>query len=337
MQGDNAMTTALAAKTHLDHALRAYQEWRLHDAEYSHNTWRGEMPGLLAFIDLCHDLEVSFVEDLTPEVASKWKASIDGLADTTRHTRLSQLRTFLGFCTNKGWLDADPTVLLRIPRADAPLRDRLTAAELVQLVEDADFPQHRIILALAANLALRQSEIKTLRIRDVNLDAGSIRVVVHKTGGIDEMPITYELDVELRRWLKHYQRAALITPATLLVPSQHVARTGRITYRTDRSIAEPEDVVKRGLAKLGWQVVKGEGIHTVRRSMARIYFDAAEDEEGYHESLLGTMRLLHHDRPETTLKYIGVDRQTQARDKFLRGRPFLTRLAGVPTTLRAVQ
>jgi hypothetical protein len=28
------------------------------------------------------------------------------------------------------------------------------------------------------------------------------------------------------------------------------------------------------------------------------------------------MRLLHHDRAETTLHYIGVDRQTQARDRF---------------------
>jgi hypothetical protein len=95
-------------------------------------------------------------------------------------------------------------------------------------------------------------------------------------------------------------------------------------------------VVKRALAKLGWEDVKGEGIHTVRRSVARIFFDAAEAEESFHEALLGTMRLLHHDRAETTLRYIGVDRQTLARDRFLRGRPFLTRLAHVPPTLRAV-
>jgi hypothetical protein len=73
--------------------------------------------------------------------------------------------------------------------------------------------------------------------------------------------------------------------------------------------------------------------------VARLFFDAVLDEEGeqkFDEALLGTMRLLHHDRAETTLRYIGVDRQTRARDRFLQGRPFLTRLAGAPR-LRAVR
>lgn len=332
------MTSVLTAETHLDVALREYQVWRTGDAEYSHATWRGEMPGLLYFVDFCHDQGISTVQQLTPEVASEWKASLTHLAETTRGTRLSQVRTFMGYCIKRGWLTADPTVLLRVPRPAPAPRERLDAQELLELVEGADYPQHRLILALAANLALRQSEIKTLRIRDVDLDAGTIRVTVHKTRDStvpDDMPITAELEAELRRWLHHYQRHAVLTPATLLVPAQHiVGRTGRITYRTDRSIGEPEDVVKRGLAKIGWESAKGEGLHTVRRSVARLFFDAVIEEAGegrFDEALLGTMRLLHHDRPETTLRYIGVDRQTQARDKFLRGRPFLSRLAGLPT------
>jgi hypothetical protein len=122
------------------------------------------------------------------------------------------------------------------------------------------------------------------------------------------------------------------------VPSQHVGAQG-VTYRPDRSIGEPEDVVKRALAKIGWDDVKGEGIHTVRRSVARLFFDAVladEGDEKFDEALLGCMRLLHHDRAETTLRYIGIDRQTLARDRFLKGRPFLTRIAGTPI-LRAVQ
>lgn len=328
------MTTALPAETPLDTALRAFAAWRVREAEYSIDTYRGEAPGLLAFVDFCHDNDVHTVEALTPELASKWKESIGYLGESTRATRLSQLRTFMGYCIKRGWIEADPTVLLRVPRPAPEPRERLNAFELLQLVDSADFPQHRIILALAANLALRQKEIKTLLVKDVNLDAGTIRVHLHKTREkitYDDMPVTTELHAELSSWLDHYQAACPLTPSTLLVPSQHVApATGKVTYRTDRSIGDPEDVVKRGLGKLGWDVVKGEGIHTVRRSVARIYFDAAEAEESYHEALLGTMRLLHHDKPETTLRYIGVDRQTLARDRFLRGRPFLSRLAETP-------
>lgn len=333
------MTAVLPAQIQLDPALRAYREWRTGDADFSINTWAGEMPGLLYFVDFCHDLDVATVNEITPEIASKWKASLDHLSDNTRATRLGQLRSFMGYCVKRGWLASDPTVLLRAARPAPEPRLRLSARELLDLIDAADYPQHRILLALAANLALRQSEIKRLRIRDVDLDAATILVHVDKTTKTppDPMPLTAELRDELSRWLAHYTRECFVTPQTLLVPSMHFTPlTGKVTYRTDRSVAEPEDVVKRALTKAGWPTVRGEGIHTLRRSVARIYFDAAEAEESYHEALLGTMRLLHHDRPETTLRYIGVDRQTLARDRFLRNRPFLTRLAAAPT-LRAVQ
>lgn len=328
------MTTALADGTDLDHALREFERWRLTDAEYSHATWAGEKPGLLQFIDCQRDLGIHAVEAVTPESAAQWKETQARLGESTRATRLSQLRVFFGYCVKRGWIDADPTVLLRAPRPTAAPRERLTASELLELIDAADFPMHRLVLALAANLGIRQAEIKTLRIRDVNLDAGTILVTVHKTRTKtvpDLMPITQELAAELNRWLAHYQREAVLTQDTLLVPSQHYTPIScRVTYRIDRSVAEPEEIVKRGLAKLGWDVVKGEGIHTVRRSMARIFFDAAEAEVSYYDALLGTMRLLHHDRPDTTLRYIGVDRQTQARDNFLRGKAFLSRFADAP-------
>jgi hypothetical protein len=37
------------------------------------------------------------------------------------------------------------------------------------------------------------------------------------------------------------------------------------------------------------------------------------------------MRLLHHSNPEITLRYIGYDRQTEARDRFFKRQRFLTR------------
>ena len=331
------MTTALSPAPSMHDAVREYGRWRVGAGGYSLNTWAGEVPGLMAFADYCADVGVERFYQLSDGLLDDWWADTKGrLAEATAPVRLHQLRSFLHWAMTKKWLAEDPTVLIRAPKPAPEPRQRLTARELLDLIEVADYPQHRIILALAANLAVRQSEIVSLLIRDVDLDAMSIRVHVHKTKKTppDDMPLTAELADELRRWLAHYRAACPgLTSGMHLVPSQYVSPQGTVVYRPDRSIGDPEDVVKRALTRLGWDDVKGQGIHTVRASMARIFFDAVLEEEGdgkFDEALLGCMRLLHHDRPETTLRYIGVDRQTLARDKFLRGRPFLTRVAGAP-------
>jgi integrase len=315
-------------------AVRAYGQWRTGVGGYSPATWAGEQPGLAAFADYCAGMRLTRFWHLSDRVLNDyWTELQKQVTEATAVTRLHQLRSFLAYAQRKGWIDKDPTADIRAPRPRPQLRERLDARELLTMVETADFPQHRIVLALCANLALRQSELKRLLVRDVNLDAGTIRVTVHKTRDTPphDMPITAELDVELRRWLAHYQSSAKVTASSLLVPSQHVSPL-KITYRTDRSVGEPEDIVKRALAAIGWTDVKGEGIHTVRRSVARLYFDSVlEGGDGkFDEALLGCMRLLHHQRAETTLTYIGVDRQSLALDNVLRGKPFLTRMAGTP-------
>jgi integrase len=331
------MTNALTSTCSLEHASRSYRSWRTDEAGFSPKTVAGETPGLLAFVDLMHTRGVFYVDTLTDVDLSAWWASLAGHADSTKVTRLAQLRAFLDYCRVKGWLTHDPTVLLRAAHVAPALRERLNAFELLSLIESADFPQHRIVLALAANLALRGGEIRALKVRDVDLTSMTVRVHIEKTKDSDDlMPVNDDLARELDRWLRHYSAScSSMRQASCLVPAQHVEPTkGRVTYNPDRSVAQPYDIVKAALTRIGWQDVKGEGIHTVRRSVARIFFDAALEEAGdsqFDEVLLGTMRLLHHARPETTLRYIGVDRQTQARDKFLRGRPFLTRLARVDT------
>ncbi len=319
-------------------ALIRYERWRIQEAKFSPKTWAGEKPGLLGFIDTIHNAGIGSMHNVEPDLVSAWWTSLD-YQESTMATRLSQLRSFLGYCVNRGWIESDPSVLLRANKPVAEVREHLAPAELLALIEATVYPRDRILVALAVNLALRGGEIARLRIKDLNLEAGTLIVRPDKThSDPDPMPITADLDAELRRWLHHYQHRAAVAPDSYLVPAQHVEpNTGRITYRTTRPTAQPYEVVKKGLTKLGWETVKGEGVHTCRRSVARIYFDMVEADESFDSALLATMTLLHHERPETTLRYIGRDRLVMARDAKLRGRPFLTRLAGNVTPLRAVR
>lgn len=324
----------------LDDALKEYEHWRLRLAGYSHATWAGEKSTLLAFIDAMHRLDVTYVAELTADHAEAWFTQVrEGYAESTVATRLSQVRSFLRFCTDKGWLAIDPTALLRARPPIRMQRERLDVAELLSLVDTAACPRDRALLAIASNLALRAGEIQRLQVSDVNLDAGYIQVRIDKTRESDNMPITVELDDELRRWLAVY---SLSTPGfgrdSYLIPSRYVnPGTGTTWYRPDKQIGQPYDVVKDALTQIGWDVVKGEGVHTLRRSVARLYFDMIEGEESYDSALLATMTLLHHTKPETTIGYIGRDRATLARDRMLKGKPFLSRLAGNVRPLRSVK
>jgi integrase len=296
------------------------------------NTWSGESPGLYAFVTWCGERGIAYPAQITPAIVELfWGETKGRLAESTRVTRIAQLRSFFRWLRAHRVIKDDPTLTIRVRKPMPVQRERLDAGELLQLIDAAEFAQHRIVIALAANLALRGSEITDLRIRDVDLDARTLTVRVWKTRQLDQMPINDDLWVELSAWLAHYRvNCPGLEPASRLVPSQHYNQ-GHITYRPDRGIAEPYSIVQRTLARMGWPI-KQEGVHTVRRSVARIAFDAMEAETSFDDALLGTMRLLHHDRAETTLRYIGVDRQTQARDRFFANRPFLTRLAtGVPS------
>jgi integrase len=316
-------------------ALREYEHWRLHRANFSIKTWAGEKPGLLAFIDTMHTRGRTYVGSLTEEDVNAWWDSLS-LAPSTQKTRLAQLRSFVKFCIARGWLERNPTVLLRAKVPAKGDRDRLEADELLTLVDLAETPRDRVLLALAANLGLRGGEISRLRLRDLNLRAETIRVHVDKTNEVDDMPLSAELAVELRHWLEEYGRNTCYNPASFLVPSVYFDNYNqRWIYRHDKAFAEPYRVVQGALTKMGWDT-KGEGVHTVRRSVATLFFDMIEADETFDSALVATMALLHHARPEQTLEYVGRKRATMARDRVLKGHSFLSRLAG-DCTLRLVK
>lgn len=324
----------------LETALHNYEHWRTTTARFSSTTWAGEKPGLVAFVAAMQDRGAWTTGNLDAFDLQEWWDCLQGAyQDSTLVTRLAQLRSFLRFCVECRWMRKDPSLLLRAPIPIPKLRDRLDAAQLLDLLEAATFPQHRALLALCTNLGLRSSEIRLLRVGDVNLRAGELKVAVPKTRQAEAMPITTELYAELDRWLRHYEEVcSALTPRSYLVPSMYVSNVeGRITYRPDRMMgkAYPADVVHRALTTIGWEDTRGEGVHTVRRSLARLFFDDVEGSESFDSALLATMSLLHHTRPETTLRYIGRDRATLARDRMLKHKSFLTRVAGRPA-LRVV-
>jgi integrase len=286
------------------------------------------------------------VRHLAPHHVDRWFYDDKrGLAATlkepsTINNYRKRLVAFFRYCAQRAWLRTDPMVNIGVRKVWRRERLQLSASQMVSILDLAPNPRDRVYLAINVNTGLRASEIVALRVRDVDLAAGDLRVVIYKTTEEDTMPITIDLDRELRRWLTLYEAdlgerlvgemylVPARTPPTYqylddgrggLVQSQRPSR-----WQPYKPLTNPANVVKSALRKMGLPD-KGEGSHTLRRSIARIYFDMLAD-RGYDSALRATSSLLHHKDAATTESYLGLTRERKHRDHTLRGQPFLSAL-----------
>jgi integrase len=234
-------------------------------------------------------------------------------------------------------VESDPMFGRRQPKAVKRERNRLHVSRFTELLEAAEArdPRDRALCALLLYTLGRDSEVTDLRIRDLDLSAGWLKVRIHKTGQEDTLPVSAELDKEMRRWLTHYSKVAgPLEPWNLLVPARSVfpvhGDDGRIlrhdsAYRPSKQIGGAGRIVNPILGAIGFPVVDengkpcGEGSHTIRRSGARALFDDLVV-NGYDHSLRIVQSLLHHASVTMTERYIGITADRRSRDDIIRGK-----------------
>lgn len=271
------------------------------------------------------------------------------LSESSHNLLRRRLVGFFRYCEMFGWV-RNPTLLMaNVLPMKLPRRERMRPAPrvLLSLLEAAENPLDRVWLAACMNTALRQSELRTLTIGDVDLDGGWLKVRVYKTKQEDRLPITAEFDKELRAWFEEY--ADLIgrplTEEDFLFPHRVAHLFGSyqpvkgvkrppatFTYHPDKPIKNTEFVVQRALKRIGMDT-RYEGTHTIRRGVARALFDELSKEAGY-ESAIGTVSaLLHHSLRSTTEIYLGLSTEKERRDKMMRGRPFLSAMVEPETNV----
>jgi integrase len=249
-----------------------------------------------------------------------------------------RLNSFVTYCHKAGWLKGDVMMNVRPQREMRRERLQLTVRELDALLDLARNPRDRAYLAININTALRASEIVGLLVGDADLEKGRLAVTVYKTHEQDNMPITSDLDSELRRWLTIYadDLGEPLHPRMRLIPARVGPRynpgrdkQGGRTHRAGPwkpydAIKNPANIVQYALQGLGHDT-RGEGSHTLRRSLARIYFESIAG-RGYDGALRATSALLHHKDTATTERYLGISVERELRDTTLLGQPFLSSL-----------
>lgn len=295
---------------------------------YRDNTIKNDRQTLARLLKYAGDIELT---DLTA-------THIDGLLGSLLEQRFAVgtvnntqagISAFARWCRSRGiapqnW---DPIAGRRYVPMQQVTRTYVPLHDFPKVLDCAQNPRDRALIALGLFTMARQSELVNLRVRDLDLTAGTLHIVVIKSYKVDTMPLPAELDVEMRRWMKAYQAAfgGVMDPDWYLVPAME--QEGFSTWRLapDRKVSRSEDIVRRVLERAGY-TDKRLGVHALRRSAARALFDELAG-EGYDGALRLVSAMLHHSSSTTTEKYLSLDIDRKRRDDRIGGRSLFPSLA----------
>lgn len=162
--------------------VRNYKQYLRLEKSLSANTveaYLADLDKLLAYLTL----EAIDVRDVTLDDLHNFAA---GLKDIGIHPRsqariLSGIRSFYRFLVIDGYMENDPTMLLESPKLGVHLPDVLTVDEIDRILSVIDMSKaegqrNRAMIETLYSCGLRVSELCSLRLSDLYLNEGFMRV-----------------------------------------------------------------------------------------------------------------------------------------------------------------
>ena len=291
-----------------ENIVRAYVRYLKLERNYSPNTleaYRHDLGHLLAY---CHR-EQKDVLQIKLEDLQHFAAGIHelGIGPTSQARILSGVRSFYRWLLLDGRIDADPTELLESPRLGEHLPEVLTTAEVDQLENSIDLSKpegqrNRAIIEVLFSCGLRVSELTHLRLSDLFLEDGYVRVM-GKGSKERLVPISQRAIHELELWF--YDRNLMtIKPGE----EDYVFLNRRGAHLTRTMILI---MVKQQAEAAGIQ--KTISPHTLRHSFATALLEGGAD-------LRVIQAMLGHEDIGTTEIYTHID-TTTLREEILQHHP----------------
>ena len=217
-----------------------------------------------------------------------------GISPRSQARILSGIRSLYRFLMLDGYLDADPTELIDSPRLGEHIPEVLSVEEVDMLISAIDLSEpegqrNKAIIEVLFSCGLRVSELVMLRLSDLFLDEGFIRVV-GKGNKERLVPISQRAIQELQYW--YIDRNVLkIKPGE----QDYVFLNRRGAHLTRTMILI---MIKRLAKQAG--ITKTVSPHTLRHSFATALLEGGAD-------LRSIQAMLGHEKISTTEIYTHLD------------------------------
>ena len=289
--------------------LRRYRQYLLLERAFSKNTLDAYMKDLQKLLDFYDAEDVDFRE-VTLQQLQTFVATLLDLGITTRSIArvLAGVRTFYKFLQLESEIKSDPTELLESPSRSGHLPDVLSVEEIDLLIDTIDMDKaegqrDRAILETLYSCGLRVSELCGLKMGDLFLNEGFIRV--HGKGKKERLvPISPRAIDELNRWFEERDRIA-IRPGhedAVFVSFRRGTSLSRITiFHIVKTLAENAGI-RTTISP-----------HTFRHSFATHLLEGGAN-------LRAIQEMLGHEEIGTTEIYMHLDR-SHLREEILQHHP----------------
>jgi integrase/recombinase XerD len=148
------------------------------------SAYRNDLSSLVEFINSEDRLGTGW-NDVTEEDIRAFLGDLDerGYAPSTKSRKIASAKSFFKFMKEEQLIENNPLTEVRQPRASQSLPKALSIEEVDQLLEATNQPnsaedaRDAAMVELMYAAGLRVSELVGLNIRDVDLDAGTVRTI----------------------------------------------------------------------------------------------------------------------------------------------------------------
>lgn len=162
--------------------FKAYLQLERSLSDNSVTAYLSDMEKFTQFL-LDNDLKKSPAEIDLPVLQQfiKWVAEL-GMTQTSQARMISALRTFYKYCLLEDITTVDPTTLLEAPKLKRTLPDVLSFEEIENVLAEIDLStpegtRNKAILETMYSCGLRVSEVVNLKLSQLFLDVGFVRVI----------------------------------------------------------------------------------------------------------------------------------------------------------------
>lgn len=283
--------------TALDHLIQTYIDFLIVEKGLSPNSiesYATDLAGYGDFLEKNHIVDMAHA-DTTVILAWLVHLAQKGLSSKSRARHLIALRGFYKYLISEKHLRVNPVKDVEIPKPGQALPKIMSIVEIEALLGTGDLTKPKDLRNIAMmeimyGAGLRVSELIFLRLQDVNLGAGLLRVM--GKGSKERMiPIGAKARVVTQEWIDK-ARPLVLTNS----PSQYlfVARAGKPMTRQAFW-----KIIKRHATLAG--ISKNITPHTLRHSFATHLLEGGAD-------LRSVQTLLGHSDISTTQIYTHISR-----------------------------
>ncbi len=281
----------------MDELTQTYLDYLIIEKGLSHNTILSYSEDLIRFLNFLEKNKINTIHGVDTTTILAWLIDLakNGLSAKSRARHLISIRGFFKFLLTEKIIFANPLKNVDIPKTGLSLPKFMTVQEVSDLLDVPDIRKPRelrnaAMMEIMYGSGLRVSELVSLKLQDINLDANVVRVM--GKGSKERMvPFGSHAGNITQKWIKQGRPVLLNGIST---PYLFFARGGN-------------PMTRQGF----WKILKKYGIlaklsknitpHTLRHSFATHLLEGGAD-------LRSVQTLLGHSDISTTQIYTHISR-----------------------------